>query len=69
MVNVVVRSYLNFDGFECEGETYKLPEITKLKTRVAGREINWIKGKNTFTGKIISDKFFASMISLYEEVV
>ena len=66
-VEVIVRSWLNFDGYECEGKNFVRTEIDKLKEQVAGREIVWIKGRNTFMGGTFSDKFFASMIMNYVE--
>lgn len=64
MVDVVVRSWLNCDGYECEGKSYKLDQIEQLKEAIAGREINWIRGKNTFTGNLVSDKFMETMIAM-----
>lgn len=64
-VEVVIRSWLNFDGYECEGHGYKLDEIDKLKEVVGDREIVWLKGKNTFTGNIVGDKFVEQMKERY----
>lgn len=65
MVDVIVRSWLNYDGYICEGKTFKLDKIKELKELVAGREINWIKGQNTFAGKPVSDRFAKDMKELY----
>jgi len=62
---ITVRSWLNADGFECDGKCYYLDKVDKLKEYVNGEDIVWEKGKNTFSGKIISDKFFESMIGRY----
>lgn len=64
-VTVVVNSWLNYDGFEYEGKSYKLDQLNELERQIAGREIVWVKGRNTFMGGTISDKFFASMIMRY----
>lgn len=64
-VVVTVKSWLNYDGFECDGKSYKLDQLNELAEQVAGREIVWAKGRNTFMGGTISDKFFASMIMRY----
>lgn len=66
-VEVIVRSWLNYDGYECEGKSFVRTEVGKLKEQIAGREIVWVKGRNTFAGGTISDKFFASMITNYVE--
>ena len=65
MVDVIIRSWLSYDGYECCGKTFKLDKIKELKELVAGREINWIKGQNTFAGKPVSDRFAKDMKELY----
>ena len=67
MVDITVRSFISFDGYEFCGEAYSLGEIEKLKEKVAGRMINWHKGKNTFTGELVSDEFMLSMIGRYHD--
>ena len=68
-IDVTVRSWLNYDGFECNGKTDKLDEIDKLREEIEDYGmVCWHKGKNTFTGKIISDKFFVDMVSRVEGI-
>ena len=65
MVDIIVRSWINFDGYECCGKSFNLSQIDELKEMVAGKVINWYKGKNTFTGELVSDDFMLNMISRY----
>lgn len=65
-VDVVVRSWLNSDGYECEGKTFLWSDHAGLRKQVAGRKINWIRGKNTFAGEPVSEKFFNRMKEGYE---
>ena len=65
MVDIIVRSWLNFDGYECCGRSFNLSQIDELKEMVAGKVINWYKGKNTFTGELVSDDFMSDMIARY----
>ena len=66
-VEVTVRSWLSYDGYECEGKSYIRTEVKELVKQIAGREIVWVKGRNTFAGGTINDRFFASMIANYVE--
>jgi len=68
-VEVIVRSWVNFDGYECEGKQFVRTEVGKLKEQVAGREVVWTKGRNTFAGRTVSDKFLARMIMNYVEQI
>lgn len=61
MITVTIRSWLNFDGFDCNGKSYRLDELDKLKEVIGNQEVNFVRGKNTFTGKPVSDKFYESM--------
>lgn len=47
--------------------TFALVEAGRLKERVAGRTVNWVKGKNVFEGIPMTDKKFHAMITHYEE--
>lgn len=69
-IDVTVRSWLNYDGYELSsGKTFKLDEIDKLREEIKDYgEIHWHKGKNTFSGNIISDKFFVDMVSRVEGI-
>ena len=61
MIDIKVRSWLNHDGYEVDGRAYRLDQIDELKEIIGDREINWIRGKNTFTGEPVSDKFMQNM--------
>lgn len=63
MIDVIVRSWINYDGFEVNGKSYRLDQIDKLREVIGDQKINWIRGKNTFTGKPVSDEFMQSMIA------
>ena len=63
MIDVIVRSWISYDGFEVNGKPYRLDQIDKLKEVIGNQKINWIRGKNTFTGKPVSDKFMQRMMS------
>ena len=60
-VDVTIRSWLNHDGYECEGRGYKMDELSELKSIIGDRPVNWCRGKNTFAGKPVSDKFMQDM--------
>ncbi len=60
-VDVTIRSWLNYDGYECEGHGYKMDELSELKSVIGDRPVNWCRGKNTFAGKPVSNKFMQDM--------
>ena len=64
MKEVVIRSFLNADGYEFEGKTYILgtPQVQELRDKLRGQKVKFVSGKNTFTGEPVSDKFVARMI-------
>lgn len=66
-VIIEIRSYISCDAYVFEGMSYGLNKINTLKDKVGNREIEFIKGKNTFTGKLVDDEFFNSMIKRYTE--
>lgn len=66
-VEIVVSSHLNFDSYDCEGKHFYWTQVDELKEQVAGREIIWVKGRNVFADKPVSDTFFNSMVNSYYE--
>lgn len=69
-IDVTVRSWINYDGYELSnGKTYKLDEVDKLREEIEDYgEVHWHKGMNTFAGKLVSDKFFETMVKKVMEV-
>lgn len=47
--------------------TFALTEAGRLKERVAGRAVNWVKGKNVFKGEPMTEEKFRAMVAHYEE--
>lgn len=66
-VKVVVRSFLSYDGYECGDRTFGCWEKKELKQYLEGKDVEWVKGLNTFTGKQVSDEFFNLMVRAVEE--
>ena len=64
-VIIEIRSYISCDAYVFEGSPYRLDEVDTLKDKVGNRAVEFIKGKNTFTGKLIDDEFYNSMIKRY----
>lgn len=64
---IVIRSYLSCDAYVFEDMSYRLDEIDKLKSRVGDRDVEFVKGRNTFTGRLVDEEFFESMIKRYFE--
>lgn len=67
---IEILSRINNDGYFTEGHYYTLSEndmnelVTLIKRKSEKEqkfEIEFLKGKNTFTGNIISDKFYNDM--------
>lgn len=64
---IEIRSYLSCDAYVFEGMPYRLNEIDKLKNKVGDRDVEFIKGRNTFTGMLVDQEFFESMKKHYFE--
>lgn len=64
---IEIRSYLSCDAYVFEGMSYRLNEIDKLKNEVGDRDVEFIKGRNTFTGMLVDQEFFESMKKHYFE--
>lgn len=64
---IEIRSYISCDAYVFEGMPYRLNEIDKLKNAVGDRDIEFIKGRNTFMGKLVDEEFFESMKKHYFE--
>ena len=63
-MEIKVVSGLNCDGYEMNGKFYPFSELKDLVEQIdfhAYNEICWVKGKNVFAGKPVSDKFFEMM--------
>lgn len=73
MLKVVVRSFLNFDGYDLVEDTntlrknhtiFKIDEVDKLREAISGKEVIWEKGINTFTGAKIDNELYEQMVRL-----
>ena len=63
-MEIKVVSRLNYDGYEMNGKDYGIWEVDSLARELDLDDIAdivWVKGRNTFTGKEVSDKFLARM--------
>lgn len=68
-VDVTIMSRLNVDCFVCEGKDFIWSDTKGLKEFVGDREVNWVRGRNVFTGEPVSDTYFNSMKERYEETI
>lgn len=61
-MEIIVVSHLNCDGYEVDGKFYYFGEADKVAERIdLDDDVVWVKGRNVFTGNLVSDRFFETM--------
>ena len=66
-VKIIVASGINADYYDVKEEgqpsrTFGCWDKTKLKEYIKGADVEWVRGRNAFNGKPVSDSLYNLMV-------